>query len=129
MIRRVVLAALLVLATGTAAQEPEPWPEKGDFVYIAASFKSLTGPSTMPGTRTHYDMPACVKLLIVKANPKKQRWTIDDPMGGTLEISGAWTARMHRAKMECEAQLSVEGEPAMGRDRNRFTLVKGPKKP
>jgi hypothetical protein len=125
---RIALAALLVLATETAAQEPEPWPGKGDSVYIAASFKGLTGPSTLPGTRAHYDMPACVKLLVVKAKPKKQIWTIDDPMGGTLEISGAWTVRMHRGKTECEAQLSVEGEPAMGRDQNRFTLVKALKK-
>lgn len=128
MIRRVALVTLLVLSTGTAAQEPDPWPGKGDAVYIAASFKGLTGPSTVPGTRTHYDMPACVKLLVVKAKPKKLIWTIDEPMGGTLELSGAWTARMHRGKIECEAQLSVDGEPAMGRDQNRFTLVKEPKK-
>ena len=64
------------------------------------------------------------RLTVAKAKPSRQRWTIEDAMGGTIELLGPWTTRMHKEKTECEAQMSAEGEPALTHQGDRFTLAK-----
>src|SRR5262245_44424556 len=120
--RLLVLApCLLLLASDSKALDS--WPAKGDAVHISASFKDLSAPSNVPNARTHYDMPACVRLQVVKARPDKGLWTIEDAMGGRAELLGPWVSRMHKGKMECEAQLAAEGEPTLTRQGIRFTLA------
>lgn len=121
------LTGLLVLAADAAAQEG--WPAKGDSVHIAASFKDLSAPSGVPNVRTRYDMPACVALRVAKAKPAKNRWTIEDKMGGKLDLEGPWASRMHKEKMECEAQLEKEGEPAVSHEGGRYILAPAKKPP
>jgi len=60
----------------------------------------------------------------VKSKPAKERWAIEDSMGGKAELRGAWLSRMHKDKMECEAQLATEGEPALERSGDTFILSK-----
>ena len=115
----------LLLVSDSAAQDA--WPAKGDSLFIAASFKNLSAKSGVPGARMRYDLPACAMLRVMKAQPKKNRWVIEDRMGGEVELIGPWLARMHKGKIECEAQLGAEGEPNLGRDGNRFTLPQAAK--
>lgn len=110
----------LLLVSDSAAQDA--WPAKGDSLFIAASFRNLSAKSDVPGARMRYDLPACAMLRVMKAKPDKKRWTIEDRMGGQIELLGSWLPRMHKGKMECEAQLGSEGEPAMEREENQFTL-------
>lgn len=120
-----VVPCLLLLAGDSTAQDT--WPARGDAVHIAASFKNLSAPSGAAGGRTRYDMPACVRLRIAKAKPAKSLWTIEDAMGGKAELQGPWLSRMHKGKMECEAQLAAEGEPVLARNKDRYTLAQKPK--
>ena len=115
------LLALVLVPMALASEQV--WPSKGDTVYISASFKGLVAASPVAGTKMAYDMPPCAALLITKANPKKLRWTTKDPMGGTEELEGPWLPRMHKAKSECQAQHTTDGEPIVLRDRDAFKMV------
>ena len=123
-----IASVLLFLGSAVIASE-EPWPGKGESVYVAASFKKLSAASPVAGAQMQYDMPACSKVEIIKANPKKLHWTTKDPVGGTQQLEGAWLPRMHRTKEACEAQMSLEGEPSVVRSGAKFKLSSGePKK-
>ena len=116
----VVVPVFFLVAMAFASEQP--WPAKGDTVYISASFKKLSAPSPVGGAQMQYDMPACAEVVIVKANPKKSLWVTKDPVGGTEQLEGAWTPRMHKSKSECEAQFSSDGEPSVSRSGNTFKI-------
>ena len=113
---------VLVLVPIVLASE-QPWPSKGETVYISASFKGLVAAAPVGGTKMAYDLPPCAALLITKANPKKLLWVTKDPMGGTEELEGPWLPRMHKAKSECVTQHSTDGEPIVLRDKDAFKVV------
>jgi hypothetical protein len=106
-----------------AVASEDAWPHKGDTVYISASFKKLNAASPVAGARMQYDMPACAKVEVVKADVKKSRWVTRDPIGGTERLEGAWLPRMHKTKAECDAQLSADGEPSVERSGETFKIV------
>ncbi len=117
-------ALLLVLTlVPPAVASEQAWPSKGDTVYVSASFKKLEAASPVGGARMQYNMPPCAALLITKVNPKKPLWVTKDPVGGTEQLQGAWLARMHKTKEECEAQHSSAGEPKVVRSGTTFKLV------
>lgn len=117
---------LLVLASVPPALASEQaWPGKGDTIYVSASFRQLSAASPVAGTKMQYDMPPCAALLITKANPKKPLWVTKDSVGGTEQLEGAWLARMHKTKAECEAQHATDGEPSVVRSGTTFRLVVG----
>jgi hypothetical protein len=120
---RVVPLVLALVPLAVAAEQA--WPGKGDTVYVSASFKKLSAASPVAGAQMQYDMPPCAALVITKANPKKSLWVTKDPVGGTEHLEGAWLARMHKTKAECEAQHSQDGEPDVVRSGNTFKLVPG----
>ena len=112
----------MLLLVPIAVASEKAWPEKGDTVYISASFKKLSAPSPVAGTQMQYDMPPCAKLEIVKANAKKLKWVAKDPIGGKEKLQGAWLPRMHKAKADCEAQMSSAGEPNVVRSGATFRI-------
>ena len=116
-----VVPAAFLLASFVIASESN-WPGKGDTVFISVSFKGLNPPSPMAGAKVTFDMPPCAEVEIVKAAPQKNVWIIRDPLNGNEHLEGAWLVRMHKSKSECEAQLSVEKEPAVVRSGATFTI-------
>jgi len=119
---RASAVALVLFLVPIAHASDQAWPATGDRIFIAASFKKLSAPSPVGGAQMQYDMPPCTELVIAKANSKKSRWATKDPLGGTQQLEGAWTARMHKTKSECEAQLSSDGEPSVTRSGNSFKI-------
>jgi len=120
--KRATAPLLLLLMPILLAAENE-WPSKGDTVYVASSFKKLTGPSPVAGTQMSYDMPPCAALLVSKSNPKKSKWVTKDPVGGVETLEGAWLSRMHKSKSECEAQHAKEGDPKVTQSGSTFKLM------
>lgn len=116
-------AGLLVLVlVPMAFASEQPWPSKGETVYISATFKGLVAAAPVAGEKMTYDLPPCAAFMITKANPKKLLWTTKDPMGGTVQLEGPWLPRMHKAKSGCEAQHSTAGEPVVLRDKDAFKM-------
>jgi hypothetical protein len=111
----------LVFASLAVASE-STWPNKGDTVFISASFKGLNPPPLVAGAKVNFDMPPCAEVEIVKATPQKNQWTMRDPLNGKESLVGAWLVRMHKSKSECEAQLSAQGEPVVERSGTTFTI-------
>ncbi|HEU4402075.1 MAG TPA: hypothetical protein VFT43_08215 [Candidatus Polarisedimenticolia bacterium] len=121
--RSVALMPLLILFPALAADRP--WPAKGDSVYVAASLKGIQNPRLVSGASLKYDMPACARLTVTKADPKKLAWVVADPLGNNERLEGAWTAWMFKTEAECKTQTSARGEPRVTQSGATYQIVGG----
>jgi len=112
---------LPVLSIVFAAEQP--WPAKGDTVYVSAAFKKVSAPSPVAGTKMEYDVPPCAALVVTKADPKKDRWVTKDPVGGSEQLEGSWLPRMHKTKPECEERYATAGEPNIAQSGGAYKIV------
>ena len=118
--KRLLLLVPLLFHSNALASE-QPWPDTGSEVYVSASFKGL-GPVSVSGASMKYDMPACKQLTVKKADPRKQRWTTTDPVGGNETLAGPWESRMHKSEAECQDHYKAGGEPDVQRSGAVFTI-------
>ena len=85
------------------------WPQRGDSIYVSASFEGLEAPSLVANARMTYKMPPCKVLVIKKAKPKKLRWITKDLVGGVERLEGDWRVRMHRNEEEVSVLRTPSG--------------------
>ncbi len=100
----------------------QAWPDKGDTVFISASFNKLDGSFPGAGMKIQYDIPACAEFTIIKADPKKSAWVTKDALNGRQRLQGAWLPRFHKDKPACQAFLSSAGEPGVTRTGDQFRI-------
>ncbi|HXH27762.1 MAG TPA: hypothetical protein VNL37_01885 [Candidatus Polarisedimenticolia bacterium] len=120
---RYVSAVILLLGlSGVLAAAEEP-PAAGATVYIAASLKGIEHSKTVSGARMTYDMPACKKLVVKKANPRKSVWVIEDPLGNEEHLEGAWLPWMFTTEEECNSFVSSQGEASVMKSGKTFKVA------
>jgi len=97
---RSALALCLLMATAAlAADEPKPWPQKGNTVFVAAT---LIG--------RWKDTPACAESVVRKA--KAGRIEIETYSVALINVlDGDWTAMLFRSQDECRQAIAQRGEP------------------
>jgi hypothetical protein len=116
-----LLAAVAVVAAASA-----PPPEKGNAVYVAATLKGIRHHDRVSGAKTSYDMAACEKLVLTKANPKKGIWVAVDLMGNEVQLQGAWQPWMFRNKEDCRNGVAIHGEAPVSKSAEVFTVAPPP---
>jgi hypothetical protein len=108
-----------------AAPVSQEWPTKGDKVYIAATFTEVQTAPLVKGYVAKYNLKPCEELEVLDANPKKARWAAKNPapVGGTVQLEGAWLLKMHRSQAECASQYSGDGEPNVKRSGGTYKIT------
>jgi len=98
----VALALPLALFMAPSAQES---PDKGDMVYVAATFANIES-APVKGYVMNYTLTPCWRLEIVDANPKKARWVTNAiGYGSTIRLEGAWLPRIAQDGEACESTV------------------------
>lgn len=103
-------------------------PAKGDTLYVAATLKKIPYHDRLTQANTTYDMAACEKLVLKKANPKKHTWTVIDLMGNEVRLQGTWQPWIFRHKEECRDQIVRQGEAPVVKSGGIFTVAVPPGK-
>jgi len=103
-------------------------PEKGQTVYVAATLKGISHRELIGGPKTTYDMAACERLVVQKADARKRAWTVVDLMGSEIRLSGTWQPWMFKTKDECRDAIVRAGEAPVKRAGEVFTLPTAPPK-
>ena len=100
----------------------EPWPQKGDTVYVSATLTlSLM---SLYGANNDSPIPPCIASEVLKVKP--EYWRIDPPNTPSLScpiLKGPWLPRLHQTVEECEAYLAEHGEPRMIRSASTHQIV------
>jgi hypothetical protein len=97
-------------------------PEKGQMVYVAATLKGILHRELIGGPKTTYDMAACERLVVQKANARKGAWTVVDLMGSEVRLSGTWQPWMFRTQDECRDAVVRAGEAPVKKSGDVYTL-------
>jgi hypothetical protein len=95
------LAALLCLALfGPAlADDPKPWPQKGDIVYVAAVLPAVSMPIEQGEKLADLlELPACSPLDV---GFHKKRIGFGDASGSARILEGDWKRAMFASREEC----------------------------
>jgi hypothetical protein len=119
-------AACLAAAVAIVAAASAPAPGKGDAVYVAATLKGIRHHDRVSGVKTSYDMAACEKLVLKKANAKKRSWIVVDLMGNEVHLQGTWQPWMFRNKEDCRNGVAIRGEAAVSKSGEVFTVAPPP---
>lgn len=117
-----MVACAMIAAATSAAGADAPSVHKGDAVYIAASFKQIEHPRPIAGATVVYDISPCKKFTIMKADAKKNEWTVEDAMMNHEHLEGPWLARMFKSEDECKAAAPKLGEGNVTKAALTFTL-------
>jgi hypothetical protein len=116
----VALASLIVVSPLLAAAGFAP--EKGQTVYVAATLKGISHRDLIGGPKTTYDMAACERLVVQKADARKGAWTVVDLMGSEVRLSGTWQPWMFKTQDECRDAIVRAGEAPVKKSGDVFIV-------
>jgi hypothetical protein len=117
-----VLFLLVIVPAAVAASEVPL--AKGDEVYVAATLKGIQHPKLVSGANMTYDMAPCKKLVVKKADPKKQQWVVEDLLGNQERLEGEWSPWLFKTEAECKAYTSTQGEAKVIKSGTTFKIAK-----
>lgn len=95
-----VLALLLVCAAAFGAEEPKPWPQKKDTVFVAGELTGTFGAPPLVQFST-VTVPACAPTEVA-FKPKAERLYVqDEARGATFKLCEGWEAWIYRTSKAC----------------------------
>src|SRR5262245_44048179 len=107
------MLAVLLLALPTLADEPKPWPQQGDTVYVSAKIQARLSAYIPQGTEPgQLELQACVPLTVVhRSKGKFPGWGMSTADNLFVGFRGElWIERFHRGAEECRAAQERLGE-------------------
>ena len=126
-LRTAVPGVVASLATGFALAAGFA-PEKGETLYVAASLKDVHH-RAVSGAKMTYDLAACEKLVVRKADARKRAWTVVDLMGNDVRLEGTWQPWMFGTRDECRDAIAKHGEAPVKKSGEVFTVSTPPPAP
>lgn len=108
--------ALLLLALPAFADEPAPWPQYRDTLYVAVKLEWMRG-------SIKQEVAPCVPLTLVKRkeDPSVFR-TVDDMGRGVSLVGPGWSPFMHKTPEACASFVKEHPAPRV-QTRDEFFAV------
>lgn len=102
------LVLTVMVCLPALADEPKPWPQKGDTVYVASELNGIFGaPPVMQYVQVR--VPACLPLS-ARFQPKPDSLILGDDTGrgGVFKFCAGWEAWIYSTQAQCkEAEKSA----------------------
>ena len=116
----------LPFTVAAQSQEKDPWPEKGDIVYLSAELKTFVSAYIVfGGSPQEVTIAACEPFTVEKYRPGR-KLRVKDRAGHLPMLKGDWLKHLHPNKESCVEYYKEHGQPLVQAAWYDFKLIEKP---